>query len=306
MMPPMSYRIAVLALILITVAWGTTFVVVKETLTTVPAPWLLAMRFSLAAACFAWVAPPRGPRAHTAWVPAILLGIAAFAGFATQTVGLTTTTASKAAFVTGLSVVLTPMTAAIWFRRPVPMRVWFAAALALMGLAALTTAGGDPGTGIGRAPFVVGDVWVLGTAVAYAVYIVYLGEVAHRATPTFLSGAQHLPMAGLAWLWAASSGAPWPQWTWESIGAIAYLAVVCTAIVALLQVYAQRVVPAHVAALIFVLEPVFAASFAAVTLGERLGAAGWIGGATVVAAMFVSELGAKKPQERRDVRTAVE
>jgi drug/metabolite transporter (DMT)-like permease len=53
---------------------------------------------------------------------------------------------------------------------------------------------------------------------------------------------------------------------------------------------AQRVVAAPLAALVFVLEPVFAAVFAAWWLGERLGPIGWLGGGLVVVAMAVSEL----------------
>ena len=60
-----------------------------------------------------------------------------------------------------------------------------------------------------------------------------------------------------------------------------------------MQTYAQRVVPAQAAALIFVLEPVFAAIFAFLILGERLGLAGWVGGSLVVLAMVLSQLPAR-------------
>lgn len=275
----MTPTAGLLTLIGITLVWGTSFVVVKNALDTIPVALFLALRFSVAAACFAFVRFDR-----RAVVPALWLGLLGFAGFATQTIGLLTTTASKAAFLTGLSVILTPLVAAVGLRRAVPARAYAAAALAVAGLALLTL-GADGWAGV-----VVGDAWVLGTAVSYAVYIVYLGEVAGKARAGALAGLQLLPMALLAWAWAWPERAALADVPWTTHLAILYLAVLSTAVVSVLQTHAQRVVSASTTALVFVLEPVFAAAFAAWWLGERLGVAGWVGGALVVLAMAIGEL----------------
>jgi drug/metabolite transporter (DMT)-like permease len=292
MMARMPFRAGIAVLVGVTLIWGTTFVVVKETLAVLPVPLLLALRFSLAAALFAWV-----PFRRAALRPALVLGLLAFAGFATQTLGLSITSASKAAFITGLSVVLTPLVAAAWLRSRVPGRAWAAAALAVAGLGLMTLPGGrfDAVNG--------GDLWVLGTALAYAVYIVYLGRVASDAPALSLAGLQHLPMAGLAWAWAIPHLHVLPEVPVSAFLAVGYLALFATAIVAVAQTYAQRVVPAHLAALIFVLEPVFAALFAFVLLGERLGPQGWAGAGLVLVAMLVAEVRPKRPRRPR-VRTA--
>ena len=279
-MPP---ALGVATLIFITVIWGTTFVIVKDALSTIPVPLLLASRFTLAALLLAWVRP----HAST-FGPAMILGLLAFAGFATQTIGLSFTSASNAAFITGLSVILTPMVGAVWFRSRVPWRAYVAAMLALTGLGLMTLTGSS---GVNA-----GDLWVLGTALAYALYIVYLGEVASKVDALALAGMQHWPMALLAWAWALPvlpAIAEVPTTTWL---AILYLGAIATALVAVLQTYAQRVVPAYLAALIFVLEPVFAAWFAYLLLGEVLGLLGWVGGALVVLAMLVSEFRFKRPR----------
>lgn len=276
----MPFALGVAMLVIVTLVWGTTFVVVKEALATIPVPLLLALRFSVTALAF--VAVPFDRRAVR---PALWLGLLAFAGFATQTIALTTAGASKVAFITGFAVILTPLISAAWFRNRVPVRGFVGGVLALGGLGLLTMGGGEQVGGFGA-----GDLWALACAVSYAGYIVMLGQVAGRANAFALAGMQHLPMAALAWVWAAPSLEALATTPLTTYAAIAYLAVVATGMVAVLQTYAQRVVPAYLAALIFVLEPVFASIFAFWLLGERLGPLGWLGGGLVVVAMLVAEL----------------
>jgi drug/metabolite transporter (DMT)-like permease len=283
-----TFSVGAITLVLITVVWGTTFVVVKESLATIPVPLLLALRFSLASLCFAFVRFDR-----RALRPALWLGLLAFAGFATQTVGLSITTASRSAFITGFAVVLTPVVAALLYRQRIAPRIYLAGAVALAGLALLTLRGGAE-RGVNA-----GDLWTLATALTYALYVVYLGEVAGRASAAALAGMQHLPMALLAWLWATPQLGALARVPPTTYLAIAYLALVATALVAWLQTHAQRVVPAPLAAIIFVLEPVFAALFAYALLGEVLGLAGWIGGTLVVLAMLVSGLRLRPPWSRQ-------
>lgn len=272
-----SRSVGAISLVFVTLIWGSTFVVVKQALDTIPVPLLLAVRFTLAAALLAWAKWDR-----RAVVPALVLGLLSFTGFATQTVGLSITSASNAAFITGLSVILTPLLARVWLRRSLSARVYLAAVVALAGLALMTLREGV-------AAINGGDVLVLVTALTYALYIVYLGEVAAKVRGTSLAMMQHLPMAVLAWLWAAPQAGQLATVPALTYLAIVYLAAVATALVAVIQTYAQRVVPAHVAALIFVLEPAFAAGFAAVLLGERLGARGWLGAGLMLLAMLLAE-----------------
>jgi drug/metabolite transporter (DMT)-like permease len=268
--------VGVLLLVFVTLIWGSTFAIIKETLETVPAPILLALRFSVAALILLWVRPER-----RTLVPGIVLGVLSFAGYATQTIGMLTTSASKAAFITGLSVILTPIVGAIWLRQGVPLRAWLAALLALVGLGLMTL---NPSEGL-----VVGDFWVLGTALAYALYIVYLGEIAAQHKPIVLTSLQIIVVALLSWGWAVPELYVLKNLSLSTISALLYLALFATVLVLWLQALAQRVVPAYAAALIFALEPVFAAIFAYFLLGETLSVQGWLGGALVVLAMIIGE-----------------
>ena len=123
-----------------------------------------------------------------------------------------------------------------------------------------------------------------------------LGEVGREVNANSLAFMQHVPMALLAWAWAAPNLgeiATVPTSTWM---AVAFLALVATAGVAVLQVHAQRVVPAQLAALVFGLEPVFAAVFAYALLGEVLGWRGAVGGVLLVAAIAYSQVAHARAQ----------
>ena len=277
-MSPVSRTLGIVLLVVVTMIWGTTFVVIKEALDTISVPLLLALRFTLAGLLLAWAGWDK-----RAVIPALLLGLLSFAGFLTQTIGLSITSASNAAFITGFSVILTPLVGRLLWRHEVAPRVFAAAGVALVGLALITLQDGP-------AAINGGDMLVLVTALTYAVYIVYLGEVARKVRGTALAFMQHLPMALLAWLWALPQVGDLAAVPVTTYLAIIYLAVVATALVAVIQTYAQRVVPAHLTALIFVLEPAFAALFAYLTLGERLGTLGWIGGGLMLFAMVVAQV----------------
>src|SRR5690606_36011338 len=285
-MARMSPALGLGVLVAITVVWGSTFVIVKDALDTIPASLLLAVRFTLAALALSWTGFDR-----RALVPALWLGLLAFVGFATQTVGLGITSASNAAFITGLSVVLTPVVAAVFWRRPLLGRDWVAATTGFVGLAIIATRDGLSAVN-------AGDLLILVTAVSYAVFIVYLGEVSGRVNANSLAFMQHLPMLALAWAWAAPSVAVIPSVPASTWLASVYLALVATAGVAVAQVHAQRVVPAHVAALVFGLEPVFAALFANLLLGEQLGWRGLAGGAALVASILYSQVGQVRAASR--------
>jgi len=101
---------AELYLFLVTFVWGSTFIITKDLLQTVPPFTYIAIRFLAGAALFGAIAY----RSLRQWdrrtfLHGSVLGILLFGGFALQTVGLQTTTASKSAFITGLMVVFTPM-----------------------------------------------------------------------------------------------------------------------------------------------------------------------------------------------------
>ena len=105
--------------------WGVTFVVVKNTLDDISVFAYLAARFTLGALPMAWIyrSDLRKVSRKELW-GGLQVGAIMFGGYAFQTVGIAGTTPSKAAFITGISVVLVPVFLAVVWRRKISMWAW--------------------------------------------------------------------------------------------------------------------------------------------------------------------------------------
>ena len=196
-----------------------------------------------------------------------------------QTVGLQYTSPSTSAFITYLLVVFVPLISFVVLRRrPHPLTL-VGLVLAVAGLVLLT---GGADVAFGR-----GEVLTLGCAVAFAAHIVILGETAGRHDAIRLTCVQ-VTTVGVACL-AASLVTGGLRMPWAAVGAAAFTGVFATALAFFAMVWAQRVVSPSRAALILLLEPVFAALLASAT-GDGLSGAALAGGALILAAVVVAEV----------------
>lgn len=278
-----------LLLLLVTAIWGSTFAVVKTLGELLEPPILIAWRFLIAALALLPVVllhrnkpeESKHPPAKL-WRDGLVLGAWLIAGYGSQTIALQTTGANRAAFFTALSVVFVPLWLVLAQRRRMPMALWVALPLAVMGLGLLSWEGGT---------LVVGDAWALACAVTYAGFIITLERMAHRHAALPFTLAQLLGVTGLAWGWAFISA---PGQLWPPAGAwlpLLYLGVIATAITTLLQTLGQRHVSAAEASLIYALEPVTASIFSFFLINETVGVRGFLGGLLVVIATLLSTRG---------------
>jgi drug/metabolite transporter (DMT)-like permease len=221
------------------------------------------------------IAPPRGRRL---WRDGAIAGTLLFAGYALQTVGLETTSASNSGLITGLYVVLTPLIAAGVSRYSPRPSVVAGAALAFGGFAALSLQEG--------LQLATGDLLTVGCAFAYAGHIVFLSRVAHRHRVIPLTAVQLTATAvlGLGFS-AAAEGFPLPSAeVWPAL-LLTGLAVSAGAF--FLQTWSQTVIGPSRTAIVLALEPAFAAASAAVFLGERLTPRGWAGAASILVGIYL-------------------
>jgi drug/metabolite transporter (DMT)-like permease len=278
-----------LALLVLTLAWGTTFLFVNRVLDIASPGVFLAARFGTAALVLGAVALVRRDRVGPGFVRhGGLLGLFMLGGFVLQTVGLRYTTPARSGFLTGLAVLIVPFLARFLLGRKVRVASWVGVALAVAGLVVLTRPVGEALADGVR----LGDALSAGCAVAFALQIVFTSEWAprHPLVPltlaqvfvTFCGALLMLPVEGSYFVRA---GAP------VFLGTVLFTGVLMTAVAFFVQNWGQRHTTAVRAALIFSLEPVAAALFSHLYGGEPLGPADWLGGGLIALGVVAGEVG---------------
>jgi len=272
-----------LALALVAMIWGATFVVVKNELANIGPLAFVTLRFAVAFLVMALLARHSLARVDRSQLLAgLLIGTFLFSGYALQTVGLRYTTASKAAFITGLSVVLAPLFARLLLGQSPSLLAAVGVALAAVGLGLLSLA--DDLTPA------IGDLLVLGCAASFALHIVTISRFAPKMDTTTLAAVQIgvVPVAaavttGLLEPLPATIGA-------GTLGVAALMGIVATAFAFTVQTKAQAfTTPTHTA-LVLSLEPVFGALFAYLLAGETMGPRQILGCALILLGMVAAEI----------------
>lgn len=277
-------------LVLMTMLWGSTFVLLKDTLDTLPAGSIMGLRFGLSALALLPLVGKSLQPSGGKLPPGLLraggeLGLLLFLGYATQTMGLLYTTVHRSAFITSLNVVVVPLLLGLAGRR-VKGRIWLAALVALAGVGLLSYDG---------TPLNWGDVWTLGTAIAYAVYVIRIDHYVTRFPALALSIVQLVVMAILSCLWMLLAEQAWLSemlqtgaWLALPWGTLLFLALICTTLTTLLQLWGQQWVPPAQASVLFTLEPVWASLFALLLLKESLSLQGLAGAGAIVSASLLA------------------
>ncbi len=285
---PSTSVLAPLGLLAVTASWGSTFFLLKDVVERVPASDFLAVRFAVATLAV-WLL---APRAVALLSPAerrqgVLLGLLYGTAQALQTVGLQTTSASVSGFVTGMYVVFTPLLGALLLGARLGRTVWTAVGLATIGLGVLSL----QGLAIGP-----GEALTLVAAVLYAAHIVGLGVWSRGASALGLTVVQLAGTTVVCAVGAVPGGLTLPRapgdWT-----VLVYMALVAGALALVVQTWAQAHLAPTRAAIVMTMEPVWAGVFAVLLGGERLGARVVLGGGLVLAAMYLVELGPRRPDE---------
>ena len=285
-------------LLLVTALWGSQHAVIRWAVADEqlgPAA-VNAGRFAIAALiCSPWT-----PRFHEreTWRWGAELGFWSFLGFALQAVGLETTSATRSAFLLYLNVKLVPVLAFLLYGRQIAARTWASAAVAVAGTTLLSFDGTPP---------CAGDGWSLAAALTSAAFILRLERYSSRFDAAALNAATLATTAALCAGWALTAAAfdsavPGAAELPATLArqaelmagqapALLYLSLVTTALANWLQALGQKSVSAQDAAIVYALDPVYGALFAAALLGERLGPQGLAGAAVVLAAVALSRGG---------------
>jgi drug/metabolite transporter (DMT)-like permease len=272
-------------LITVTLFWGATFPIVKEAIELLPVMAFLWIRFALAAVILGFMAGRSGFATldRQGWLKGMFLGSLLFMSYLFQTFGLEQTSSANAGFLTGLNVVWVPLLAGPLLKKPAAFGAKIGVAIALCGLVLLTW----------HSPWSMntGDLLVLVCSLFVAFHILGLDRLTAGYDARALTFVQ---IATMAVLGCAGSlifePVSWPQeWPVSLVSAFLITAVLATAYAFWAMTRYQRLTTPTRAALIYTLEPVWAAIFSVWLLSEELTSLAWAGGFLIVAGMLFAE-----------------
>lgn len=293
-------RRAELLLIMVTVIWGLTFSLVKETLEELQPLVFMSYRFWLAFLVMAPFCVKRIRKFDRGMFKAgAVLGVLLFASYAFQTFGLKYTTAGNAGFITGLFIVFVPLLSFIVLKHRPDLVTLVSVIVALVGLAVLSL---QPGLEVNP-----GDFMVLACAFLYSVHIILLDRYVKKYDLVVLT---FLQMGFLA-VANTASGAAFETFVVPTGTVVWVTIIVCgvfaSAVAFYVQGYAQRILTPVRTSIILIMEPVFSVIFGIILLGESLTWRGWLGCGLIFSGMLLSEVpwlkktgGLKKPGGRPD------
>ncbi|QQE77639.1 DMT family transporter [Alicyclobacillus sp. SO9] len=281
-------------LLLITVVWGATFTLTKDALQTVHVFPFLTIRFFLATLVLLLIALMSGPSRtallrKSTWFVGAALGLSLFLAYGLQTLGLSTTGAAVSGFLTGLNVVLVPILSIPFLRHLPSLRIWIGVALAVIGLALLS--------GYDLLLVKPGDIYVLMCALFLALQILLVEKWGNLSDSLALAVVElGVVAAGSLFSSIVSSHSSelfqWSPWFRPSVlWPIMINAVFGTSLAYWAQNVFQKYTGSAQIALIFSMEPVFAAIVAWLFLDEQLSVLGWIGGACIFLSMLIADPG---------------
>ncbi len=291
-------------LIMTAIVWGTGFVAQRKAMEGMQPFAFIALRFFLGCLVLlpALILRRAGKRTNTAFdwkgflrglvLPSIIPGLFLFSGTSLQQLGIMTTSASKAGFLTALYLVLVPVLG-LFLGKKVNLWVWIGVALALVGVWLLSV---DLQLSIQK-----GDVLILVGALFWALQILALDYFATQLDALELAFGQFLTAAVLGSvvsLIAESGPLVYDPSAW---GPLLYSGIVAVGIGFTLQVFGQTKVDPALASLILSLEAVFALLGGMIFLGERLSGREWLGCVVMMAAVILVQL--KGHQQKTEAKS---
>ena len=271
-------KLAPWALLSVAMAWGFSFLIMKDAIERQSVNNFLFTRFAVATVVMLMIRPQviklmNRDLLLRAGSAGVFLG----AGYIFQTLGLDRTGVAITGFVTGLYIVLTPFFAALILRQRVSPFTWSCIAMGTIGLGFLSIRGWSIG---------FGELLTFISAILFALHIIALSKWSPGRDTYAMTVVQLGVCALLAGIASIPDGyAPPPDA--DVWGVVIFTALFATVIAFIIQTWAQAHMSPIKVAVILTMEVVFAALFAIIFGGETLTLQSSIGGVLVVTAMYL-------------------
>ena len=275
-------------LILTSAIWGFAFVVVKDSVDTIPPVYMVSIRYTIAAVLLGFVLIPQFKKLNRYyWIHGAVTGLMLALGYITQTIGCKYTTAGKNAFLTTIYVILIPLISWPLNKKRPHFVVFLSAVMALVGigLLALRNEGGVLG-------FNVGDILTLICGLFYALHIIFTAKFSQDKNPVILTWIQFIVAAVFSWAVSPLIDGSFSVALLKSsrvIFSMLYLGIFSSLVAFLLQNICLKYMESSLASLFLSLESVFGVIFSTIFLRERMTLVMIIGCVLIFAAITIAD-----------------
>ena len=274
-------------LIFVTIIWGFSFVVVKDSLDLIGPVWMVAFRFTIAAAGLTvfTIKKFKNKTRHD-WFNGFLTGFFLYAAYLTQTIGCKYTTAGKNAFLTTVYVMLVPILSWPLYKKRPGWYVFAAAGMSFLGIGLLSLGNADSGINLG-------DFLTLICGIFFAFHILWTEKCNKEGADTVFLTVQQFIFASLfAWLTAPFFDGLFPVkdlFSTKILGSLLYLGILSSLLAFLLQNIALKYLSGPLASLFMSFESVFGILFSVIFLHESVSLRMAIGCILIFLAVILSE-----------------
>lgn len=283
-------------LLLVAIAWGTTFIIVQEAIQDTPVYVFLFWRFLLATIFMGFITYKHFTFLDMPTIKAgIVLGLFMFLSFAFQTFALLYAFSSTVAFITGINVVLVPFILYVLYKQKTSIYSLFGVFISVIGLYFLTASSISANIGYG-------EIYSFICSITVALHIVFTNIYSKKHNAFLLVFIQFGVVALCSGLGAIILDR---QIMPKSFDGVFLQALIITVIFAtifafLVQTLVQKYTTATKTAMIFILEPVSAGIFGIYIANENLLAIQLFGAGLIIIAMVIVELGPYFNKDKND------
>lgn len=285
-------------LILVTLCWGVSYLLMDISLTELDPFTLNAFRFLGAFAIAAILSWKKLKTVNkTTLKYSVMVGIALVFVYIGATFGVKYTSLSNSGFLCALTVIFTPILGWFFFKKIPEKKLIFVVITCFVGIALLTL-GDDFSINMAH---LKGDLLCIMCAVAYAIDLLLTEKaVSHEEVDAYQLGVFQLGVTGLLNLiMSIAVETPHLPETGAVWGSVLFLAIFCTGVAFVLQPIAQQYTTASHVGVIFTLEPVFAAIVAYFFAGEILSPKAYAGAILMLASILIMEIDFKGLQKKK-------
>lgn len=276
-------------LVIVTMLWGGTFLVVHNAMKHSGPLFFVALRYAVAGS-LAFLIFRKKLRGLTRYelLAGIVIGLSLFFGYSLQTAGLQSIESTKSAFITALYVPIVPLLQLVVLRRAPRVLSWLGIFLAFIGLLLLSGSSAGVNSVADLFSFGHGELLTLMGAVGMACEIIFIGKFAGKVDAGRITMVQLLCASGLSWCAMPIVGESLPQFYWPLIISAVAMGVMSITIQFAMN-WAQRTVSPTRATIIYSGEPIWAGIVGRIA-GERLPGLAFVGAGLIVLGIITSEL----------------